>query len=358
MKLFLLGGFLGSGKTTAIQQACAWLKEKNIPTGVITNDQGVQLVDSAFLKGLEIPNREVVNGCFCCHYADLEKAILSFWDTAAPEILFAESVGSCTDIVATVIKPLLNAYPELEIVYSVFADARNILKIIKGDPVFEDEDVNYIFEKQLEEADLLIANKTDLLSEQELQEVKRWSERYLSGRSMMYQDSLKKEDIEKWLLAQRQFQPGGERKSLQINYKKYGAGEAKLAWLDETLSIAALNDNAVELAQELINKMYGKIKQKKYPIGHLKFLIQSGQWQRKISFTSLHEPLLKQTRQTVNFNTVTLLVNARISARPDQIKQILTNAVGEMVKDHNCKIDSKQSAAFQPKFPIPEQRIE
>lgn len=41
MKLFLIGGFLGSGKTTAIQQACVELLKEEIKVGVITNDQGV-----------------------------------------------------------------------------------------------------------------------------------------------------------------------------------------------------------------------------------------------------------------------------------------------------------------------------
>ncbi len=358
MKLFLLGGFLGSGKTTAIQQACAWLKEKDIPTGVITNDQGVQLVDSAFFKGLDIANKEVVKGCFCCHYSDLEKAILSFQESDAPEILFAESVGSCTDIVATVIKPLLKSYPELEIAYSVFADAQNILKIINGDPVFSDEDVNYIFEKQLEEADLLVVNKIDLLSASEVHELKQWSARYLSGRLMLFQNSLTQEDIEKWLSAQQAFKKEEERKSLQINYEKYGAGEAKLAWLDETLTVSTANNNAVELAHALINKMYEKIRRKRYPIGHLKFLISSGQWQRKISFTSLYEPFLKQTRQTVKSNTVTLLINARIETQPGQLKQILTDTINEIGTGDDCQIESKQSAVFQPQFPKPQHRIE
>jgi G3E family GTPase len=48
MKLHLIGGFLGSGKTTAITNASLLLKNKGILAGVITNDQGNYLVDSSF----------------------------------------------------------------------------------------------------------------------------------------------------------------------------------------------------------------------------------------------------------------------------------------------------------------------
>lgn len=68
MKLHLVGGFLGSGKTTAITNASKLLKEKEIFAGVITNDQGNYLVDSSFTMSNDILTGEVSGGCFCCNY--------------------------------------------------------------------------------------------------------------------------------------------------------------------------------------------------------------------------------------------------------------------------------------------------
>lgn len=48
IKWHLVGGFLGSGKTTAIIQACKRLLQTGQKVGVITNDQGKYLVDTAF----------------------------------------------------------------------------------------------------------------------------------------------------------------------------------------------------------------------------------------------------------------------------------------------------------------------
>src|SRR4051812_6642060 len=106
MKIHLLSGFLGSGKTTAIQHACYHLLQEHNKVGVITNDQGIKLVDANFFESLSIPNRKVINGCFCCNYNELDGAIQSLIATNNPDVIFAESVGSCTDIVATVLKPL------------------------------------------------------------------------------------------------------------------------------------------------------------------------------------------------------------------------------------------------------------
>ena len=77
MKLFLVGGFLGSGKTTAIHQAVGYLRRSRKKAGIITNDQGTQQVDTRYSKFHNIPVEEVSGGCFCCNLYDLDKNIQS-----------------------------------------------------------------------------------------------------------------------------------------------------------------------------------------------------------------------------------------------------------------------------------------
>ncbi len=127
MKLHLLSGFLGSGKTTAIQNAASYLLQKEVKAGVITNDQGTRLVDGDFFKSLELPGEQVVNSCFCCNYLELDRKIESLIKTHNVSTIFAESVGSCTDLVATIFNPLLQFRPQLQVTVSTFADAKDVV---------------------------------------------------------------------------------------------------------------------------------------------------------------------------------------------------------------------------------------
>src|SRR6476659_658533 len=151
MNLYLVNGFLGSGKTTAIANACKQLINQKVKTAVITNDQGAQQVDSTYLQILSLPTGEVANGCFCCRYDELEQVVSSLITSEQPEIIFAESVGSCTDLVATVAKPFALHYSGTRILISVFADAHLMHSIMKGTSCFIEEAVQYIYRKQLEE---------------------------------------------------------------------------------------------------------------------------------------------------------------------------------------------------------------
>ena len=355
MKLFLVGGFLGSGKTTAIVNACQHLIKKNNRVAVITNDQGDQQVDSAFVKSFGIPAAEVANGCFCCNYDQLDKHIHSFIKDIRPDIIFAESVGSCTDLVATVAKPFGREMPGRSVVISVFADAVLFLSLFEGRLNFISENIQYIYKKQLEEADVLVVNKIDLLSSDEVETINTHLENEFSEKTILYQNSFDENNIEKWMSALEQFEPS-DRASLAINYDMYADGEAQLAWLDESITIVSIQKNAVMIAQEIISQIEHDIKGKKLAIGHLKFFIETESWKKKISISS-SLPLSFFTPEKDDTAQAHLLINARVETEPAVLQQIVNDTLKQMVQKHDCNIMVEKWSSFKPGYPKPLHRI-
>jgi Ni2+-binding GTPase involved in maturation of urease and hydrogenase len=357
LKLFLVGGFLGSGKTTAIQQATKCLHLDNKKVGVITNDQGVQQVDTKFIKGHNIPSEEVADGCFCCNYDELEKSIESLQINERPDIIFAESVGSCADLAATVINPLLIFHPgQFEIVLSVFADIRLLIKFLQNDKDIFYDNINYIYEKQLEEADIMVVNKIDLLNEEQLEPAKQLIEAEYGDKIILYQNSLSQESLQQWLTTITDFQNVSLRPSLEIDYDMYGAGEAELAWLDEEIGIVTKDKSAVAAGNMLINKIYDKITGQGYPIGHLKFLVDDGRQQRKLSYTAIAVTTSNDESYTET-ERIIILINARVQATPVLLQKIVADAINETELSAACKIIENKLSAFQPGYPRPTHRI-
>jgi hypothetical protein len=337
IQIHLLTGFLGSGKTTAIQQAI----KIGVPAAVITNDQGNQLVDGALFEHLNIPSQQVTNGCFCCNYYELDRCI----QTISAQVLFAESVGSCTDLVATVLKPLLKKYPESHPTISAFADA-NLLPDLLEDHTTFDPSVRYIYLKQLEEAQVIVVSKFD-------QATNPTSLRHLltkryPSKTILYQNSFDPEHILHWLQTLDQLSPQSNTlPSLNIDYDRYGAGEAKLAWLDQQLVIESPSHNAQDAALTLVTRL----SQTNYPIGHLKCLLDGA---TKISFTSTgttdHLPIHPAA-------SASLLINARIQTTPANLTELMADAIQSTAKAHNCAIRTISASCFQPGFPRPTHRI-
>ena len=70
-RYIMIGGFLGAGKTTSVMKLAQFLTARGVKVGLITNDQGVDMVDTAMLRSQGFPTEEIPGGCFCCRFNSL-----------------------------------------------------------------------------------------------------------------------------------------------------------------------------------------------------------------------------------------------------------------------------------------------
>src|SRR6266704_1227232 len=109
-RYIMIGGFLGAGKTTSVARLARRLTDQGRRVGLITNDQGSGLVDTAMLRSRGFATEEIPGGCFCCRFHSLVEAAQHLTANSRPEVFIAEPVGSCTDLLATVTYPLRRLY--------------------------------------------------------------------------------------------------------------------------------------------------------------------------------------------------------------------------------------------------------
>src|SRR5947209_20032384 len=106
LRFVMVGGFLGAGKTTTIGRLARHYPGRGQRVGVVTNDQAAGLVDTSSLRSQGFAVEEVAGACFCCRFDDLVARVASLEQAQRPDVILAEPVGSCTDLVATVVRPL------------------------------------------------------------------------------------------------------------------------------------------------------------------------------------------------------------------------------------------------------------
>jgi len=150
-RYIMIGGFLGAGKTTAVGRLARQLTDRGLRVGLITNDQGRELVDTLTLRAQGFDTAEILGGCFCCRFNSLVEASQRLSVKTRPDVFIAEPVGSCTDLIATVTYPLRRLYGNDFTVapVSVMADpvrALRVLGVEKGGGF--SEKVAYIYTKQ------------------------------------------------------------------------------------------------------------------------------------------------------------------------------------------------------------------
>jgi G3E family GTPase len=356
MKVVLIGGFLGSGKTTAIINACDNLQERGLNVAVITNDQGDQQVDTSFMRSNKIAVSEVLNGCFCCNYNQLDAELAMLANRYNPDYIFAEAVGSCTDLVATIATPLGKFRPGIEVVIAIFVDAALLAAVIEGRAAFIDESVRYIFRKQLEEADLLVINKSDTITDEQVGLIQTILTTEYNGKLVTFQNSTRQTDIAHWLELLNKAIPS-KRKSLEIDYGLYGEGEAKLAWADKAFTILSTTENAVFIARYIVGKIIDHLQEQRLFIGHLKCFLESSLASEKISFTttSTSAHLQLSIPETMELS---VLLNARVQTIPETLAAVIGEVIVGAKKQFGCKIIESKESVFTPGKPVPTYRFE
>ena len=386
VQLHLVGGFLGSGKTTAIGSACELLRRRGRRPAVVTNDQGEVLVDTRLLAGAGIPTAEVVGGCFCCRYPELVERIAAL-AAAGAEHLFAEAAGSCVDLVRTVLNPLLRRREvELEAVtLSVLADARLLADYLAGRPLpWTLPALHYLFERQLAEASLLVATKVDLLApaardraqvaatgqpatEGDREQLAATLQAGFPRQRLLLQDSRTAQGVAGWLdLLEMDSQVATS--GVEVDYKKYGAAEAALAWNDREVELSGVEGRATEAARAVIDGVTAALQRRRAAVGHLKFLVRDHYRDARVSITGADLPqrgdgpgqLWHDQLPRLAGDRVTMIVNARVEMDAADLERLIDDAVaaaastlGHVRETVGIQVRTRSRSAFHPAYPEP-----
>jgi hypothetical protein len=261
-----------------------------------------------------------------------------------PEVIFAEAVGNCTDISATVLQPpKLDCYERFRIApYTVVVDpdiARRFL-----DPN-TDPGLAFLFEKQLEEADIACFSKADRFSE--FPSLPGCSPRFLSSQTGY--------GVAAWLVDVL----GGERfpsaTILEIDYERYARAEAALAWLNcrATVELASPASPA-SLTGRLLHGLERALTAKGLTVAHLKVMDTSpAGWVKGSIVCNGGEPFVDGNPDAPAVAAHELLLNARAAGSPGDLRQ----AVEDQLAAIPGAVSVRALQCFSPSPPTPEKRV-
>ncbi len=360
VKLIFTGGFLGSGKTTALASLARKLIRLEKKVGIVTNDQSENLVDTVIVKQmlneLGVPVEEVVEGCFCCKFDELidhmEKIMVH-----GPDVLLGEPVGSCTDFVAAVANPIKIHYKdEFRFApFSTMVDPHRVREFMLGeiDTTFPEE-VTYLFLKQLEEADLIVLNKIDLLEDDEISRLTGILEEKFSGKKVMAVSAREGRGMDQWLEVLLSGRPGANTVLRQIDYDRYARAEAALGWLNSAIKVSASERfDAGKFLNRLAETIRNAFQQKNAGIGHLKFVITSAGKAMWANVTHLAAEPVISGEQLGNLLKGTLILNARVRLEPDELEKIVRESLSKVFKEANIRYKIEELQCFSPAYPEP-----
>jgi Ni2+-binding GTPase involved in maturation of urease and hydrogenase len=361
IRFVMLGGFLGAGKTTAIARLAKAYQTRGQNVGIVTNDQAAELVDTHTLRSQGFEVGEVAGACFCCRFDELTKVVQQLAASQRPDVILCEPVGSCTDLVATVIQPMLQMYDgKFEVApYGV------ILKPSHGRRILRNEaragfspKAAYIFKKQLEEADFLIVNRIDQLAPAEVDELVALLEASQPGVPLLRMSARTGEGLDGLLeMLERRGEFG--RRVLDLDYDIYAEGEAELGWLNSSLQVTAEESfDLDDLLLDIVQRLRLCMEEAGVETAHLKTI---GLWEGfhgVANLVSSDSPAELSLASQCYTRQAEIVVNARVATSPEALRQMTEQSVQAACQMIGATCQVRHTESFRPGRPTPTYRLD
>jgi hypothetical protein len=342
-KIVFVGGFLGAGKTTLILKAARILEARRRRVAIIVNDQDSELVDAKFARAEHFATNEVAGGCFCCRFSDLLDRAKEL-RAHSPDVIFAEPVGSCIDLSATILQPFHAYHRDLFLTapLTVLLDPALTQKVVNGEAAPE---IAYLFQQQIREADILCLNKADRypvtppfpfpvdlrISARTGLNVASWLEEILSGRRI------------------------AGAHLLDVDYQQYAAAEAALGWLNLHAAIRLARPvSPAALTGPLLDKLDAALTAENITIAHLKLFDQTSTAHLMVSVrTNGAQPDPHGDLIADSATVHQLAMNIRALGDPVILRAIAERVLSEV----SGSVEVTHLRAFRPPPPTPEHRF-
>ena len=166
--LTVLTGFLGAGKTTLLNRILTG--DHGLRVAVLVNDFGSINIDADLVVGVEGDGDiiSLANGCVCCNVRDdLVAAVMQVLSRdEEPEYILLEASGVAepSGIAITFMDDALRERIRLD----------SIMCVVDAEQVFAAPEMMELKLRQIAFADMLILNKVDLVTREEIEQIKAW----------------------------------------------------------------------------------------------------------------------------------------------------------------------------------------
>ena len=360
VRFVMIGGFLGAGKTTTLGRLARMYQAAGRRVGIVTNDQAHDLVDTNTFRAQGFATQEVPGACFCCRFDELVARVGALGEAERPDVILAEPVGSCTDLVATVVQPLKDLYAgRFEVApYAVVFKPSHGTRILKNQAAggFSPK-AAYIFKKQLEEADAILVNRADELSPAALDELTKLVSATFPGVPVLPVSAQTGAGFD--ALAELLDRTGGfGRKILDIDYDVYAEGEAELGWLNASVRLTSPAPFDLDvLLTAILGELAGVCRDLGGEVAHLKLIgmddagafgvgnVVSNDTAPKLSLPSHLSP-----------READLIVNARVAVDPVVLEREVKRVVAGQCGRAGVTADFRSSQSLRPGRPVPTHR--
>jgi G3E family GTPase len=193
MKIIILGGFLGSGKTTIIMQMAKYMirfssPSSSVPVVILENEISEAGIDNQLLSQADFTVENIFSGCICCtSTASLCDSVKTIEKRYHPDWLLIEATGMAYP---DNIRKVIQENTSFSAGILAIADAKRWKRVVNA--------MRNFVVSQLTDADVILISKIDLVSEDTLAAVRQEIQAFNTTAEISILNALEKQADSFW----------------------------------------------------------------------------------------------------------------------------------------------------------------
>lgn len=349
--IMLIGGFMGAGKTASILSIAKYMLREGKKTGIIINEQGSLSIDAEFLKRQGLQVCEISGSPLFSSFRQFEEKLLTFKEKGDFDIILVEPIGNCTDLISTIIKPIKDSNSGKWKEYRILP-----LSVIE-DPLYLNgfhKDAEFIIQKQIEEADVIVLNKEDMLNKTDKMKITAYMEEKYPNKKLFFTSVNQNRGIQEWIY--QIFQMGNDRElyannCLNICYDHYNKANRDIGWLNMSCEFSVEQRiSAITFLTSLADSIKSKLKGKSKEIIHLKIYYYNNNASCILSCTtvSVENNICQNLKTSVHYGN--LMINIRAFIESEELSNIIRDILEASLQNMNAVHSNLKIECFAPTY--------
>ncbi|MCD4822699.1 MAG: GTP-binding protein [Methanococcoides sp.] len=334
MKIMIIGGFLGSGKTTTLLKLGKYLSDTGHKIAIIVNEIGEIGLDGDTLSSTGIVTEELTSGCICCTLKiSMEYTLSNLSDEFHPDVIIIEPTGiafprQIKDDIALMKIDDLSFAPIVNIV-----DGTRFNTEIKQTPKF--------IQTQIEDADILCINKVDIAEKEKVAEVRNFLEG-LNPEAEVIEFSAKEAD-EKFQRLIDLLAGQSKEREVRENINSIEASEVSSYSGELTIKDCELEAQKAEKYAIAVLTSIGEQIKNLNPdfVGHIKMALEYPETLMKASITSSESVPNVEFFETKGKECTLKFLSAVTNVEKEELVKIVETTIKEHLKQEGIPFSNK-----------------
>ena len=346
IRFMVVSGFLGAGKTTTMIALAEHMNKTFGETAIIANDLGANLVDTNLTQTSGCTVAEIASGCICYQMDNTVDQIRRLRDKDGAVFVMSDIPGCGVGALDHVYHRLANDNADEFTLspFTVVVDPERLRMIMpERADINLPEELVYLLKLQLEEADLVVLNKADLLAPEDVERYVDFLHAACPDIPVLVISALERTGIEE--LAEFITTHETALKNFSVrNNQEFADAEAKLTWYNRRLYLKTNDGGKIDcnaVVGDLIESIRMGLIEKKRNVPHLKTFATSGNGDfNKASLIGVDYDVEYAQQFLRPHKNLRMIVNARAVCESRPLARLMDDALDEVCEkyDLDCQV--------------------